>query len=153
MKDTPEIRDLLRGMRHELKDRFIPVPVCPVFRAPPENPTLIFVFCWQFRVPVGVKYEAKTGLIVTQLRAILRGRFQPNFAKRGNFQAYFPHELKMSIIRGFPGLAGSENRDRSPIRGYFPRGEGLFRTMVSLSYKAQASGTTRGHFLVAVGAE
>ncbi|MFA4849842.1 MAG: hypothetical protein WC626_08965 [Methanoregula sp.] len=31
MKDTPETLDLLRGMRHELKERFIPVPFCPVF--------------------------------------------------------------------------------------------------------------------------
>jgi len=63
--------------------------------------------------------RAKTGATGPPLRAILRGRFQPNFGKRSDYRAYFPQELKRSVLRGLPASAGIGKPESEPDTGVF----------------------------------
>jgi len=115
--------------------------------------TLIFAFCWHFRVPAGGCWGQKPGRLdhhYGPFYEVDSSRFSTN----GSILGHIFHRNQKGVFYGVHrNRPESEKWNRSPIRAYFGMGEGLFRTRVSPSYQAPAGGTPRGHGSVAVGAE
>jgi hypothetical protein len=69
-----------------------------------------------FYVP---KYVTKFIPIPGPLVGFWRGANRPYFGNRDKIKAYFPHEQKRTVLRGFPVEIGKPGKEKKPETGLF----------------------------------
>jgi hypothetical protein len=76
-----------------------------------------------FYVP---KYVTKFIPIPGPLVGFWRGANRPYFGNRDKIKAYFPHEQKRTVLRGFPVEIGKPGKEKKPETGLFSH---MFQTL------------------------